>query len=381
MARAQRTAELLAAAGLAPYELDLERQRTARENARTAALASLVPDLIQTGAGIAGDVAAYDLDKQRIDARNKATDAKLKIEEADALDRIANRQAKSAADLAKAQAEREKLERENVEKNRTRLESDTLERTRSSLDRGLSREDLEREAMALGVTPEVLLARADTANVEADRTRRGAEAKIKADERRANPPPKPGPSAEAIERQRQKDKLLALQIAAAEGKPAAAAAKEERDAAKLSPTQAEDVANIAASRKALARISAEARRVDPNVFAGLKNRALSAVGIDDDLTGYVAEARNFNSAVGAMRSGQAVGVAEQKRLDSFLVDPLVDTVGAVEAKRKAFEQYLDDKEAGLNAARRAQKLPEVEPIDDGDDESFGPAGTTSFKED
>jgi hypothetical protein len=66
--------------------------------------------------------------------------------------------------------------------------------------------------------------------------------------------------------------------------------------------------------------------------------------------------RNFNSAVGAMRSGASIGVAEQKRLDSFLVAPQ-DTIGTVEQKRRAFEEYLQDKEAGINAARRAQNLP------------------------
>ena len=45
--------------------------------------------------------------------------------------------------------------------------------------------------------------------------------------------------------------------------------------------------------------------------------------------------------------------AEQKRLDSFLVAP-GDTIGTVEAKKAAFEQYLNDKEAGLNAVRDIQ---------------------------
>ena len=61
MSRASRTAEILAAAGLVPLQLEQERIRAGRDAARSTALASLLPALIQTGAGIAGATLALSL--------------------------------------------------------------------------------------------------------------------------------------------------------------------------------------------------------------------------------------------------------------------------------------------------------------------------------
>ena len=115
MSRASRTAEILAAAGLVPLQLEQERIRAGRDAARSTALASLLPALIQTGAGIAGDVAQRDMAERKfaadIEAR-KARDAGLiearKARDASAMSAERTRAdaaaAKAAADMAKANA-------------------------------------------------------------------------------------------------------------------------------------------------------------------------------------------------------------------------------------------------------------------------------------
>lgn len=104
MSRASRTAEILAAAGLVPMQLEQERIRAGRDAARSSALASLLPALIQTGAGIAGDVAQRDMAERKfaadIDAR-KARDASATSAERTRANAAA---AKAAADMAKANA-------------------------------------------------------------------------------------------------------------------------------------------------------------------------------------------------------------------------------------------------------------------------------------
>jgi hypothetical protein len=115
MSRASRTAEILAAAGLVPLQLEQERIRAGRDAARSTALASLLPALIQTGAGIAGDVAQRDMAERKFNAdieARKARDAGLiearKARDASAMSAERTRAdaaaAKAAADMAKANA-------------------------------------------------------------------------------------------------------------------------------------------------------------------------------------------------------------------------------------------------------------------------------------
>lgn len=106
MSRASRTAEILAALQLAPMEVEREQARARQQNASARALASLVPALIEGGAGIAGDV----VKTQQADARQKKAD---EADERDALARIADRKAvtdaqKARADAAKVKAEADK---------------------------------------------------------------------------------------------------------------------------------------------------------------------------------------------------------------------------------------------------------------------------------
>lgn len=65
MARANRTAELLAAARLVDLELGREAEKTRRQSAQSQALASLIPELVQAGTSIAGKVQDYDLAQKK----------------------------------------------------------------------------------------------------------------------------------------------------------------------------------------------------------------------------------------------------------------------------------------------------------------------------
>lgn len=392
MSRASRTAELLAALQLAPMEVEREQARARQQNATSRALASLVPALIEGGAGIAGDV----IGAQKADALMAKKDA---ADERDALARIADRKATSDAQMARADAMKAKAEADKV-----KATTDAAEATRKageaarpqkiagaaadveseiSMPGGVSQAQLEQIAVSRGLPAtewRTVLnerdANVDKLNKEALGMRKDAAAAGLA-ERKAVAPLGPRPkSAEEIERQRKKDELLDEQLKQLRGKPEATAAAQARDDAKLTTAQQEDVANIAASRRALKRITDEAAKVDPDLLSAAKNAALTTIGVDDKLTNYVAEVRNFNSAVGAMRSGASIGVAEQKRLDSFLIAPQ-DTVGTVEQKRRAFEEYLRDKEAGINAARRAQGLPAANL---GDEEAEKPVSEMTTEE-
>lgn len=153
MSRASRTAEILAAAGLVPLQLEQERIRAGRDAARSTALASLLPALIDTGAGIAGRVAQADLAERKfaadVEAR-KARDAGL-VESRNA--RTAAEAAKAAAEMAKvnakAEADRAKAAVEARATNIAGAASDT--ESLISRPGGVSQAELERVAVARGL--------------------------------------------------------------------------------------------------------------------------------------------------------------------------------------------------------------------------------------
>ena len=120
MSRASRTAELLAALQLAPMEVEREQARARQQNATSRALASLVPALIEGGAGIAGDV----IGAQKADARQKKKD---EADERDALARIADRKATTDAQKARADAMKAKAEADKV-----KASTDAAEATRKA---------------------------------------------------------------------------------------------------------------------------------------------------------------------------------------------------------------------------------------------------------
>ena len=160
MSRASRTAEILAAAGLVPLQLEQERIRAGRDAARSTALASLLPALIQTGAGIAGDVAQRDMAERKFAAdleARKARDAGL-IEARNArtgvdATKAATEATKAAAEMARTNA---KLEADRVKaalEARTTNIAGAASDTESLISRpgGVSQAELERVAVARGL--------------------------------------------------------------------------------------------------------------------------------------------------------------------------------------------------------------------------------------
>lgn len=210
MSRASRTAEILAAAGLVPMQLEQERIRAGRDAARSSALASLLPALIQTGAGIAGDVAQRDMAERKfnadIDAR-KARDADI----------IKARNARTAADAAKAAAEMAKVNaKAEADRVKAALETRTTNIARAASDTeslisrpsGVSQAELERVAVARGLPASdwrTVLGARDTAVDEtaalAAKNRQG-EATAKLAERKAVAPLGGGGGQSASELQR-----------------------------------------------------------------------------------------------------------------------------------------------------------------------------------
>jgi hypothetical protein len=196
MSRASRTAEILAAAGLVPLQLEQERIRAGRDAARSTALASLLPALIDTGAGIAGRVAQADLAERKFAAdleARKARDAAVvearKAKDAAAAEterkRVEALAAKAAADMAKANAEARAT-------NITGAASDT--ESLISRPGGVSQAELERVAVARGLPASdwrTVLGARDTAVDEtaalAAKARQG-EAAAKLAERKATAP-------------------------------------------------------------------------------------------------------------------------------------------------------------------------------------------------
>lgn len=153
MSRASRTAEILAAAGLAPMQLEQERIRAGRDAARSTALASLLPALIQTGAGIAGDVAQRDLAERKFAAdleARKARDAAI-VEARNA--RVGVDAAKAAADMAKTNAKLEADRLKAATEARATNIAGAASDTESLISRpgGVSQAELERVAVARGL--------------------------------------------------------------------------------------------------------------------------------------------------------------------------------------------------------------------------------------
>ena len=203
MSRASRTAEILAAAGLVPLQLEQERIRAGRDAARSTALASLLPALIQTGAGIAGDVAQRDMAERKFNAdleARKARDAGL-VEARNArtgvdATKAATEATKAAAEMARTNA---KLEADRVKaalEARTTNIAGAASDTESLISRpgGVSQAELERVAVARGLPASdwrtVLGARdtaVDTTAALAAKNRQG-EAAAKLAERKAAAP-------------------------------------------------------------------------------------------------------------------------------------------------------------------------------------------------
>lgn len=354
MARAQRTAELLAAAGLVDLDIERERQKGLRNAASSQALASLLPSLIQTGAGIAGDVAAYDLKKQATEADREIGLADAKAKEADALDRIANRKAKSAADIAKAEAEKAKLAREATDKQRD-----------------ASMGALRSAARAPGATTEMLIGRAmadeglgelDDAGVAGILAEEQSKAAI--DAKRAAPPaPKAGPSADALAEKAKRSRLLDLDIAARENELAGGPGSKRAIAAekpKLTSGEATAAIELKGAQKLLDELGnlkktggKDGTPINTGPLEALVGFAAGKVGLQSpEWTKFKATAGTQLAEYIKSISGATVSEPERKELLNNVPTPSDDDEEFV-AKLEAVKSILDTKLANMRAGYAA----------------------------
>lgn len=206
MSRANRTAELLAAAGLIPLQIEQEREKGRRSAASSAALASLLPALIQTGAGIASDVGQADLAERKFAADVEARKARTAVEAAKAAADAEKVKAAGAAAAAKAKAEADKAALAAAAGARKTNLAGAAGDAEGLMSRpgGVSQAELEQAAVARGLPAsdwrDVLNARdtnVDDTNTAAAKGREAealatlAERKAKAPERQAKAPGRP----------------------------------------------------------------------------------------------------------------------------------------------------------------------------------------------
>lgn len=393
MSRAQRYQALLAAAAMADRDLQIEAARSQRDGARTAALVGLVPALARAGISIGGQVA----DAQKTEAATALANRKLDIAEAAATSRenaAAARETNAAQRAADAAARADREYTLKVQKDaRDVVMPEAVGATRA-LDAGRGWRQFVGEAdenperligpatkqqYEAGNADELLSKTAPTVGMSRSQLESAARESRRAEDLAATN------RRDDIER---KERFHSDSMASATASRANAAeerrlvreiakGKEAKDDRKLTNSQADDVVALDEAESAMNRISSDANKVNPNIIKSGWNTVVSTLGGSTELSPYVATIRNFNSTIGVLRSGSAIGEKEQARLDQFLVAPS-DTIGAVEAKRGAFLAWIKEKRSALNKARTLQGLPEV-PF--GSTTAPLPAGATTFEED
>lgn len=365
MSRASRTAEILAALQLAPMEVEREQARARQQNASARALASLVPALIEGGAGIAGDV----VKTQRVEARQAKADA---AKERDALARIADRKAitdaqKARADAAKAKAEADKAKAtidaaEAARKAEGEASKTTAEQSMAALRSA---------AGAPGASLETLIGRAsvdpglgnldDTAvagilaEEQAKTRKEGAGATLA--ERKAIAPLGPKPkSPEEIRRQEVKDKIAEATLKQLEGKPEAAAAA----AGKLTAGEAESIIELQTGQEILNNIEklkksggAGGAPINTGPIEAVESWLRSKAGVESP------EKAQFKAAAGAQLaeyiksiSGGAVSKEERASLLENVPTPADDDeefIAKLEAVRNILTTKLETKRRAYQA--------------------------------
>ena len=385
MSRASRYAELMAAAQLADRDLALEAARGQRDGAQTAALVGLIPALAKAGINIGSSVAANAKQEELMALQNRKLDvaeAAATSREASAAQREADKASRDARDFEyrTQKDQREAVLPEAVTSTRTLDAAPNWRRfigddagnperlvgppTKAEFEAGNADEMLSTTAPKVGLTRSQLEAQARESRRKDDTAAANRTDDIARRERFHSDSMA---SAAASRASAADERALVRDIAAG---------NRSKDDAKVSNAQADTITALDEASTAMTRIGNEAKKINPNIIKSAWNTALDKVGLPTELTGYVATIRNFNSAIGVLRSGSAIGVQEQARLDSFLVQA-GDTVGTVEAKKAAFQQWIKEKRNALNKTRQLQDLPPL-PFESS---TSTPAGATSFQED
>jgi hypothetical protein len=350
MSRASRTAEILAAAGLVPLQLEQERIRAGRDAARSSALASLLPALIQTGAGIAGDVAQRDMAERKFAAdleARKARDAAI-IEARNA--RTGVDATKAAADLARANAKAEADRVKGALEARTTNIAGAASDTESLISRpgGVSQAELERIAVARGLPASdwrTVLGARDTAVDEtaalAAKNRQG-EATAKLAERKAEAPiGKAPPTAQQIADAEDKRLLTKLSIKEKQqvlsGEKPLAPSEDERKVQN----------NVDSMTKNVGKLMNDLGAVDdggfgPGLVSGPLREGFAKVFGDEAWTNFASTRDAVNLQIfGTLRS-DAPSEGENKAAAGLRIDK-DDNLDSIKSKVRTIRALLDAK--------------------------------------
>lgn len=365
MARRNRTAEILAAANLVPLEIAREQEQTRRQSATSQALASLVPALIQGGAGIAGDVLAT----QKADARQAKLDER---DGRDYLADIANRKAttdaqKARADAMKVKAEADKAKAANdaAEATRKTAEAEAKRKKEGAVEAieagagsaaallptggkrrvvGTFRpgesplDEIERVQAESGIPLDQLAGMVDRQGLE---TRKDA-ADLKLAERKANAPLGPKPkSPEEIERQRKRDEKTDLDIAIAKqtlsGIKPMAPSDNERKVQNDVDSLTDNIAKLEGDIS-----SVNASGLEPGLIAGPARAAYATVFGDEKWTDFESTRDAVNLQIfGTLRS-DAPSEEENKQAAKLKIGQS-DNLDTIRAKLRTIKALLDAK--------------------------------------
>jgi hypothetical protein len=364
MSRASRTAEILAMAGLIPGQLEIERERSARDAARSTALASLLPSLIQTGAGIAGQVAASDLAERKFAADVTARKDRVGADTAKATADLEKTRAKVAADAVKAAKDARAT---NISTAAADVER---EMRRQGMNGGVTQADLERAAVARGLPATEWKSVLDARDAAIDDTSaaavkaRQAAATARLAERKAEAPLGPAPKTEQqLADADARRTLTQLQIDRA---------RQELSGEKpLAPSEDERKVqnNVDSMTKNIGKLEGDLSIVDsdggfgPGYLSGPLREGFAKVFGDEAWTNFASTRDAVNLQIfGTLRS-DAPSEAENEAAAGLKIEPndkletirgKVRTIRALlDAKRRNPGSRLDNLIAGLRGASTA----------------------------
>jgi len=338
MARANRTAELLAAARLVDLELGREAEKTRRQSAQSQALASLIPELVQAGTSIAGKVQDYDLaqKKQAADIDYRASLAGLAERKVDLAEKkqtepkpvtpfAENKEKRAQDEEARRQArfeEEQKKKSQGLEQERltSLMNSDEGNDPRG---RGVSAAELEASAEKTGVAPGAMLARIDTeAQKDEQQRAKMANAAEEMARKRAND----------AQRKLMNDAVLAEKKAAADerakGKPLPAEVAQTRGLKVAGLNLVEEL------RKAKAKVGTGA-------FEGRAEEVFGALQDDPNWAEFKLLSNALLRTVGRVLEGGKMAAGDEAAYTNFLNNPS-------KLDEKEYDRVVDGMEWILN---------------------------------
>jgi len=325
MARANRTAELLAAARLVDLELGREAEKTRRQSAQSQALASLIPELVQAGTSIAGKVNDYDLaqKKQAADIDYRASLAGLAERKVDLAEKkqtepkpvtpfAKEKEDRAAAEEARRQArfdEEQMKKSEGREQDRlSALMNSSVDNDLSGRGRGVSLDELKASAEKTGVAPGAMLERIDTETLkDANAAKKMEMSQIEMDRRKA------------------RDAQIALnEEASRKEREAARLAKEnEKKLGKPLPAEISKERALKISALNLADRLKKAKKI-ANGTGSVQGRIenfLGAVKDDPKWSQFRVYDQAFQRVVGRVLEGGKLAEGDAKTYREFLNDP------------------------------------------------------------